>query len=211
VINNNRSSFNGRGGVTATPNSAEIMASHQNHISPTAEQNANQLQARNNPSQFPKFNGGRQPVLAGQKALQYHPETNTTTGLKPAGWKTQPAGQAHGPAQPNNGARLVLKPAAQNKPQIKPEGSALPGQNKQPPGGKPRNQPVGQNSQPPKTTNNNAAPDRSNQNSQPQKAANTGNNTGTDKSNQGKPKPKPKPKQQTNGQQPVQPGPATRQ
>jgi hypothetical protein len=64
---NNRSSFNGRGGIMAKPNDHEMAAMHEHHIMATGEQNRNQRIARGDKSQFASANGGRPGNLATPK------------------------------------------------------------------------------------------------------------------------------------------------
>ncbi|MDR3693737.1 hypothetical protein [Mucilaginibacter sp.] len=120
VTVNNRSSFNGgRGGVTARPTSAEIVATHERHLNPTPAQNGNQLAARVNPQQFAKGNQGGKPAnLASPKVIIFHPQNNNfnkggNPGIggkpgqpqgnnpgRPTGQPGIPNGQGNNPARP---------------------------------------------------------------------------------------------------------------
>jgi len=63
VSNNNRASFNGRGGVTATPTEEEKLASSESHIRPTSSQIAHASSARSNKNQFASVNHGHPQQL----------------------------------------------------------------------------------------------------------------------------------------------------
>ena len=135
VVVNNHSSFNGHGGVNATPTSEEIAASREHHLKPTPEQNGNQLQARSNPNQFNKTNPGGKPVFASPKAAPYQPKANPgikggnnlkqpITPMKPKD-PSKPDGLQGGPVKPQNPAANPVKPQGAQANPAKPDG--LPG------------------------------------------------------------------------------------
>jgi len=101
VINNvtiiNHNSFNGPGGVKATPSENEIKAMHQPHVNATPEQIKNQWAARNNKGQFASANNGGKPAdLALVKApVKVQPPN---TGVKQMGNNHPPVGIKQGPA-----------------------------------------------------------------------------------------------------------------
>jgi hypothetical protein len=75
VVNNttvNRVSFNGGpGGVSARPNSREIAAEHQSHVSMTAEQSQHQQAASSNRTLLASVNHGRPDVAASPRPGQF--------------------------------------------------------------------------------------------------------------------------------------------
>ena len=124
VTINNHTSFVGRGGVEAKPTPEEVAASHETHIKPTAEQNANQLSARGNPNQFNKANGGGKPVFASPKAIPYHPQSNP--GLRGNNNMKQPTTPAHTKGAPVIPGKPQALPGSTVKPQGKPTSPAKP-------------------------------------------------------------------------------------
>jgi len=72
----NRYSFNGRGGYTARPTPHEIAAMHQPHVMATHEQIRNQVNAREDKTQFASHNNGRPGNLAAAKAPERMPVNN---------------------------------------------------------------------------------------------------------------------------------------
>lgn len=62
IINNNRTSFNGTGGVVARPTATEQVAMHQQHIMPTHDQIVHQQAALGNRGQFASDNHGAPTV-----------------------------------------------------------------------------------------------------------------------------------------------------
>jgi hypothetical protein len=142
VVVNNHTSFAGRGGVDAKPTAEEISASRETHLKPTAEQNSNQLSARNNPGQFVKTNPnpGGKPVFASPKAIAYHPQNpglrgakgpngmssnnpkQPITPMKPQGQPGKPQGLSGGPTKPEGQPTNAVKPQGQPTNPAKPEG-----------------------------------------------------------------------------------------
>jgi len=111
VTVNNHNSFNGRGGVEVKPTSEEVVATHETHIKPTAEQNSNQLQARQNPSQFTKNAPGGKPAnLATPKIQPFQPQNVGGNGKPALGGRTNNP-QGTNPGRPGfTPARPVLTP-----------------------------------------------------------------------------------------------------
>lgn len=62
TVVNNRTSFNGSGGVTARPTATEMAAAHEQHFAPTRMQVAHQQASFSDRSQFASANGGRPSV-----------------------------------------------------------------------------------------------------------------------------------------------------
>jgi hypothetical protein len=71
VVNNvtvNRVSFNGgAGGIVARPSSAELAASHEQHVAFTSEQRAHENMARANTALRASVNGGHPPIAATER------------------------------------------------------------------------------------------------------------------------------------------------
>jgi len=111
TVINNHNSFNGRGGVDVRPTSQEIVATREQHIKPTAEQNSNQLQARGNPSQFTKNNPGGKPAnLATPKVQPFHPQNDGGNKGRPAGLGNNPNQHGVNPGGPINPAKPIAVP-----------------------------------------------------------------------------------------------------
>jgi hypothetical protein len=64
VNNNNHTSFNGRGGVSAAPNASEQSAMKEHHTQPTSAQQTHEHGASNSKSQRASINGGHPSVAA---------------------------------------------------------------------------------------------------------------------------------------------------
>ncbi len=66
VINtvNNRTSFNGSGGILTKPTTQEETAMHEKHVMPTAEQDSHHLNAGKDQNQFSSVNHGHPSTLA---------------------------------------------------------------------------------------------------------------------------------------------------
>jgi hypothetical protein len=67
VVNNNRFSYNGPGGVNARPRPAELQAMRERHVRPTNEQLTHQQVARKDRNQFASVNHGRPTTAAMNK------------------------------------------------------------------------------------------------------------------------------------------------
>jgi hypothetical protein len=105
VINNttinNRNSFNGPGGVNATPTPQERAAMNERHIPPTTEQLAHQQAARSDKSAFSKVNSGR-PAAVAMNRVNGTP-FNARGAQAPATPQARQQALASRPNQPNNG------------------------------------------------------------------------------------------------------------
>lgn len=78
TVVNNRSSFNGQGGVTAQPRPEELAAMKEQHVQPTSQQLAHQQTAHADKSQFASANHG-QPTNAAMNRVNgshFTPEGN---------------------------------------------------------------------------------------------------------------------------------------
>lgn len=64
VVNNNRLSYNGPGGVNVRPRPAELRAMRERHVRPTNEQLTHQQVARKDRNQFASVNHGRPTIAA---------------------------------------------------------------------------------------------------------------------------------------------------
>jgi hypothetical protein len=64
VVNNNRLSYNGPGGVNVRPRPAELQAMRERHVRPTNEQLTHQQVARKDRNQFASVNHGRPTIAA---------------------------------------------------------------------------------------------------------------------------------------------------
>jgi WXXGXW repeat (2 copies) len=64
TVVNNRASFNGQGGVTATANVQEQAAMRENHVQPTSEQFSHNQTASQDRNQLASVNGGRPATTA---------------------------------------------------------------------------------------------------------------------------------------------------
>jgi len=64
TVVNNRTSFNGPGGVTARPNQQEQAAMHENHVQPTSNQLSHEQAARQDRSQLASANNGHPGTMA---------------------------------------------------------------------------------------------------------------------------------------------------
>ncbi len=108
------SSFNGRGGIVATPNQNEMTAMHEHHEMATSEQIRNQRIARADKSQFASSNSGRPGNLATEKVPARAPVNNERTQ----------GNQAAAPMRPNtpgaNGTNTNMNGSAGNKPDNNP-------------------------------------------------------------------------------------------
>jgi hypothetical protein len=73
VVNNTNSkaSFNGPGGSTAQPTSAEQAAANEKHVEPTSEQTQHEHASLTNPQQKASVNGGKPAVAATPKPGQF--------------------------------------------------------------------------------------------------------------------------------------------
>src|SRR5579859_4724571 len=60
----NRASFNGRGGVMATPSAREESFAHEQHFEPTGNQFSHEREARQDHTQYASFNHGQPNTLA---------------------------------------------------------------------------------------------------------------------------------------------------
>jgi hypothetical protein len=100
IINNNRTSFNGQGGVTARPTATEQVAMHQQHIMPTHTQIQHQQAALGNRDQFAHENHGRPTFIAMAKVQP----TVLNKGNSPAVTSGNRSFGGHQPANniPNN-------------------------------------------------------------------------------------------------------------
>jgi hypothetical protein len=67
IVNRSHASFNGPGGVSARPRTADLQAMRQRHVQPTRAQLAHQQAARRDPSQFARANHGRPSIAAMNK------------------------------------------------------------------------------------------------------------------------------------------------
>jgi hypothetical protein len=92
AVVNNRTSFNGQGGVAAKPTAQEQAAMSQQHFKPTADQVAHQQAAVNNKSQFASVNKGT-PGVTTQDHITAKPNANN------------PGGRNFSQKQPNNGGQ----------------------------------------------------------------------------------------------------------
>jgi len=64
---NNHASFNGAGGVQASPRPEEVAAMHEQHVQPTSQQLSHEHNASQDKSQFAKVNNGRPAAVAMNK------------------------------------------------------------------------------------------------------------------------------------------------
>jgi len=123
VINNttvvNRTSFNGRGGVVASPRPQELAAMKEPHIQPTAEQVSHQQLASTDKNQFAKVNNGHpaqaalpkvdEAAISRQRAA--NPGVNRGTNPdRPSGNGNNPANNPNKPIDNN-----VTHPAGNDK------------------------------------------------------------------------------------------------
>ena len=120
VINNttinNRTSFNGTGGVTATPTAEERSATNEQHFQPTQEQVNHQHTAGSNRSQFASFNHGKPATTAmnkvnGRGFNQQNRGSNQQKGIAQSG------GGGNRSGQPNAGhtANIQRQPPNMNR------------------------------------------------------------------------------------------------
>ncbi len=121
----NRPSFNGRGGVIATPNTREVAEMHEHHVMATPEQNRNQQLARADKSQFVSANGGKPVNLARAKA----PARSELVNPALKGGVAEPGGAK--PGTPGSAVSRPVSPAAKpglgGAPGAAPTGPAGPG------------------------------------------------------------------------------------
>lgn len=167
---NNHNSFNGgRNGVNEKPTVEEISAGREHHYKPTAEQNGNQRQARQNPNQFVKGNPGGKPAdLASPKAAPFHPQNNGSNRGGSPGIGGKPNGPGNNPGRPTGHGANPARPTGQGANPNKPAGL---GNN---PG-----RPNGQVANPDKPNGAGNNPDRPNgQVANPDKPAGLGDNPG---------------------------------
>ncbi len=97
VVNNinNRTSFNGPGGITVRPSPQEISAQREQHVQPTANQLSHERAAGADRNQFASVNHGRPATMA--------PERSTAAGGRPAAMN-RPENVARPPAESNRQA-----------------------------------------------------------------------------------------------------------
>ena len=107
-ITNNRSSYNGPGGITRRPLPTEVAATREQRIPPMTTQLQQRQSAAQNRQQFASVNQGRPAVLAATKPI---PEGKPIAPVIPA----RPAPAAR-PAQPNRSQPQT--PVTQPKPQV---------------------------------------------------------------------------------------------
>ncbi len=113
VVNNNHTSFNGRGGIMARPTPGEAIAMHERHVAATPEQIRNQRIARDDHNQFANANG-RPANLATAKVPPHNPNPNPAANRTPAngatgnrgnfGFGNRPAGNDANGNRNTNGA-----------------------------------------------------------------------------------------------------------
>jgi hypothetical protein len=132
TVVNNRVSYNGPGGVTARPNSREIEAEREHHVTATPEQNRNQRAARVDKAQFASSNGdGRPANLAAPKAPDRLPPNNSgnrpginapaRTGNNPNTPSANPNSPGNNPNSPGRNGRNPNNPNANpNTPSVTP-------------------------------------------------------------------------------------------
>lgn len=132
----NRASFNGRGGVIATPSAREVAAMHEHHVMATPEQNRNQQLARADKSQFASTNGGKPVNLAREKAPARGELVNPALKAGVAGpGGAKPGTPGSTVSRPVSAGAQVAKPGLAGAPGAAPTGPAGPGAKPVGPGG----------------------------------------------------------------------------
>jgi WXXGXW repeat (2 copies) len=135
TVNNNVSYNGGTGGVRAEPTQAELAASNEHHIEPTAEQAQHEQMARSNPQLQASNNHGRPPIAATSRPGEF-----TGHGVVAA----RPANAAfHPPANNNHGAQGNQQNFHENNngAQHQHENASAPHNNNPHPEAKPHNNP----------------------------------------------------------------------
>jgi hypothetical protein len=124
----NRASFNGRGGVIATPTARDVAATHEHHVMATPEQNRNQQLARADKSQFVSANGGKPVNLAREKAPARSELINPAlkAGVAGAG-AGKPGTPGSAVSRPVSAGAPGAKPGLAGSPGAAPTGPAGPG------------------------------------------------------------------------------------
>lgn len=130
-VSNNRTSFNGPGGINARPRPQERVAMNERHINPTGQQVSHQTMASHDRSQFASANHGTPHTTAVARVSNraFSPQNRTPNGAAPHqangfGNHNQPQQQNHavphtqmsGPPQhqePQHQAQPQQRPAAQ--------------------------------------------------------------------------------------------------
>jgi hypothetical protein len=115
----NRTSFNGRGGLSARPNAADAAASRDRHIAATSAQMSHEHQAGTNRANFASVNRGRPAGPAARPAGNVGRAAGPAA--RPAGNAGRPAGPAARPAGGN-----MNRPAGNNGRQAGPAPQARP-------------------------------------------------------------------------------------
>jgi hypothetical protein len=97
IINNNHTSFNGPGGVNHEPSAQEQQFSHENHIPPTANQQAHFQAAAQDRGQLASVNGGRPATMAASNNAAYHQTAEQHARTQPISSSDRSAGKAYTP------------------------------------------------------------------------------------------------------------------
>jgi hypothetical protein len=97
IINNNHTSFNGPGGVVRQPSPQEEQFSRENHIQPTANQQAHFQAAAQDRSQLASVNNGRPGTPAASSPAAYHQVAQQHAQTQPISAADRTAGKAYNP------------------------------------------------------------------------------------------------------------------
>jgi hypothetical protein len=97
IVNNNRVSFNGEGGVTAHASAAEMQAEHENHVQATSEQTQHMQSAAQDRSQLASVNHGTPGTPAASSANAYHQVAQQHAQSQPISAADRTAGKNYNP------------------------------------------------------------------------------------------------------------------
>ncbi|HKV64016.1 MAG TPA: hypothetical protein VJO16_19065 [Candidatus Acidoferrum sp.] len=125
VVNNNvsRVSFNGRGGINASPSSREMGAGRERHFAMTSEQTHHQQAASSNRTLLASVNHGRPDVAATPRPGEFHGRGAVETGRP--GNPNRPvenSREANRPGRPPENGRSI-----ENRPPENPREAGRPG------------------------------------------------------------------------------------
>ncbi|HTA81485.1 MAG TPA: hypothetical protein VK783_00995 [Bacteroidia bacterium] len=113
IINNsNHTSFNGRGGLSATPNASEQAAMKEKHTQPTSAQQSHEHSASQSKNQRASANGGHPSVAArGSVGGQRYNSTGHTVAAPTHTTRTSTAPQQHSQPAQQHQAQHTAAPA----------------------------------------------------------------------------------------------------
>jgi hypothetical protein len=106
VNNNNHTSFNGKGGITAQPNAAEQSAMKETHIQPTSAQQTHESSARTAENQSTKTNSSHKVAT---KTSQGKKQGSSGTATKAVGSQTAHNVSANHTSHTNTSHQQTLK------------------------------------------------------------------------------------------------------